>query len=200
MVGWIEQWYLNVPAVVNVWLNVLPGETVLLSNDASSAVTVWPVLSAFVQVTFVPTATDRLLGPNAKFWIVTASPPPAAAEAPLDAASDAAALGAAALAAAEAAALGAAALAAAVAAVDEPEPELPHAARASTARRAAIARTGRGMVRVGIRSLQHTGVGRAGLARDTRAVRHRIARMRPAASGCMDEPPVDGARHPLDTH
>jgi len=40
MLGWIAQWYVYVPAVVNVSLNELPFESRLLSNVPSSAVTV----------------------------------------------------------------------------------------------------------------------------------------------------------------
>ena len=95
-----------------------------LSNDPSSAVTVWAVLSSFVQVTLDPAATESDAGPNAKFLIVTASPPPAAG----------ASLGA--------AALGAAAEAATDAAGVEPDP--PHAASAAAQTSRPTSRMGRG--------------------------------------------------------
>ncbi len=67
------------PAFENVSLNVAPFESVWLPNEPSSAVTVCPTLSLFVQVTVVPTTTVTDPGLNEKFWIVTL-PPPAAAE------------------------------------------------------------------------------------------------------------------------
>ena len=59
------------PAVENVWLNVAAGATVPLSKEPSSAVTVWPVLSAFVQVTVEPTDTPIVAGWNEKSLMVT---------------------------------------------------------------------------------------------------------------------------------
>ena len=75
------------PAVENVWLNVWPFAIVLLPNDPSSAVTVCPALSWFVQVTVEPTATVCEAGLNAKPWMVTAVP--AAAETAADGAGEA---------------------------------------------------------------------------------------------------------------
>src|SRR5829696_8151534 len=94
-----------------------------LSNDPSSAVAVCAAVSLLVQVTVVPGATERDAGPNAKFWIVTASPPPAAG------------------ASLEAASLGPAAEAGADAAGLAPDP--PHAASAAAHTRWPTNRMGR---------------------------------------------------------
>jgi hypothetical protein len=63
----------NVPAVENVWLNVAPGAIVLVPNEPSSAVTVWPVLSLFVQVTVEPTDTLIDAGWKEKSLMLTAA-------------------------------------------------------------------------------------------------------------------------------
>ena len=90
MFGWILQWYVNVPADVNVWLYVAPGVSVSLVVPPVSMVTVWPTVSWFVQVTEPPTLTLIVAGPKAKFWIVTADAA-APAEVPLEALADGAA-------------------------------------------------------------------------------------------------------------
>ena len=69
---WMLQWYVKVPAASNAWLNVAPGARLPLSKEPSSAVTVWAVLSWFVQVTVEPTGTLIEAGPNAKLLMVTA--------------------------------------------------------------------------------------------------------------------------------
>src|SRR4051794_38158326 len=74
MVGWMSQWYENVPARSNVKVPLEPGCRLLVSKVPSSAVAVWAVSSSFDQVTVVPTATCSALGPNAKSLIDTASP------------------------------------------------------------------------------------------------------------------------------
>ncbi len=74
MLGWMAQWYANVPAFANVCLKVDPLEIALLSKDPSSAVTVWDGESLFVHVTVEPTVTVIEVGPNEKFWIVTSLP------------------------------------------------------------------------------------------------------------------------------
>jgi hypothetical protein len=116
---WIVQWYAYVPALVNGWLNVEPLESVPLSNEPSSAVTVCEALPVFVQVTVVPTLTVVGDGWNPKSTIVAGVEPPAGAS-----------LAAAALAAAVAAG-------ATVAAGAEVDADPAHAAR-RTARTATI--------------------------------------------------------------
>jgi len=68
--GWIVQWYVNVPAPVNVWLNEAPGamrpESQLLLVD------VCVVLSLLCHVTVVPTATLTGFGENADVVMVDA--------------------------------------------------------------------------------------------------------------------------------
>ncbi len=51
MLAWMEQWYGNVPALVNVKLKTAPGARSPLENELSSAVTVCVVESSLVQVT-----------------------------------------------------------------------------------------------------------------------------------------------------
>jgi hypothetical protein len=120
MLGWIAQWYVNVPAVVNVCVKVAPVPSGSLLNELSSAVTVWLVESWFIHVTVVPTATSSVAGEKEKFWIVTA---PAAAPPPPDDACGAVL------------AAGGVAVAAAGAAVEL----LEHAARASAATAMSVA-------------------------------------------------------------
>ena len=63
IVGWIVQWYGNVPAVANVTAPVPPPPAMLpASQDASSAVAVWACASEFVHVTVSPTFTVTLAG------------------------------------------------------------------------------------------------------------------------------------------
>jgi len=64
--------------LVKVKLNVSPGLSMWLKAPPS-AVTVWVVLSLFVQVTLVPTVTVKLCGPNAKLAMETLFPPLAGA-------------------------------------------------------------------------------------------------------------------------
>ena len=77
MFGWKVQWYANVPAVSRVSVALAPGSIGPVSNDPSSAVTVWAVVSLLVIVIVVPAATDRSPGLNAKSWIVIAAAPAA---------------------------------------------------------------------------------------------------------------------------
>ena len=56
------QWKANVPAVSRVSVVLAPGSIEPVSNDPSSAVTVWAVLSLLVIVIVVPAATDRSAG------------------------------------------------------------------------------------------------------------------------------------------
>jgi hypothetical protein len=64
--GWNRQWKLNVPAVVKVNENVLPGDRSGEFQSPSSLVALCtvPSVSPFVQVTLSPTAMVRLLGLN----------------------------------------------------------------------------------------------------------------------------------------
>jgi hypothetical protein len=80
---WIAQKYLNVPASLNVTLNVLPPGT-WPSNFLSFVggvplETVWVVPSLFDQVTVLPLVTSRLVVLNAKpeMSIAALDPPPA---------------------------------------------------------------------------------------------------------------------------
>jgi hypothetical protein len=98
-----------------------------------------------VQVTVVPAATERDAGPNAKFAIVTASPPP-----PAGASLEAAALGAAADAAADAAGL---------------ELDPPHAASAAAQMSRPTRRMGRGTMMDDMRLASWHRPGRAGSGR-----------------------------------
>jgi hypothetical protein len=66
MLAWIEQWYLKVPGLAKVKENALPLGSEPLSNEPSSAVTVWVVVSSLVQVTFCPALTLIVSGWNAK--------------------------------------------------------------------------------------------------------------------------------------
>jgi ribosomal protein S18 acetylase RimI-like enzyme len=61
MLLWIEQWYLKVPAALNVFANVAPGARFPLFGPLSN-VTVWVTLPVFVQVTVAPTLTDVSAG------------------------------------------------------------------------------------------------------------------------------------------
>jgi hypothetical protein len=56
------QWYEKVPAVLNVWLKLRPGESAPELHAPPSAVDVWMVLSLLVHVTESPTATLKGLG------------------------------------------------------------------------------------------------------------------------------------------
>jgi hypothetical protein len=60
--------------LANVWLNVAPDPSRSLLKAPSSAVTVWPALSAFVQVTVAPRGTVIAAGWKLKLAIETASP------------------------------------------------------------------------------------------------------------------------------
>ena len=60
-----------VPGVVKVWLYVLFCARLPELHEPSSAVTVWAVLSWFVQTTVVPGAIVMEAGLKAKFMIVT---------------------------------------------------------------------------------------------------------------------------------
>ncbi len=71
------------PAVLNVCWYVDPLAMSSLVADPSSRVTVWAVVSLFVHVTVVPTATVIVAGENAKSAMVTA---PALVAAPAEAA------------------------------------------------------------------------------------------------------------------
>lgn len=70
------QWYVNVPALANVWENVAPPARLPLSNEESSAVTVCVAAPVFVQVTEVPTLTVIDPGSKPKSTTLTADPPP----------------------------------------------------------------------------------------------------------------------------
>jgi hypothetical protein len=68
----MSQWNLMVPAFDTVIVAVLPGWMCPVSNDLSSAVTVWAVVSVFFTVIEAPTFT--VIGaPKLKLWIVIAS-------------------------------------------------------------------------------------------------------------------------------
>jgi hypothetical protein len=73
MLGWILQWYGNVPTVSNVYEYVWPWLRCALCGPAGLPVpvTVCAVLSLLVQVTVVPFLTVIAAGENAKFSMVT---------------------------------------------------------------------------------------------------------------------------------
>ena len=62
MKGWIEQWYVYVPGVVNVREYVSSVCNALEEYCLSSAVTSCAVLSLFVQITCVPAAMSNVTG------------------------------------------------------------------------------------------------------------------------------------------
>jgi hypothetical protein len=72
MLGWIEQWYGNVPAAVNVCENDFVGLMGLESHTFVLDVDVCAVRSPLVHVTVVPAATVIEGGLKAKFLIETA--------------------------------------------------------------------------------------------------------------------------------
>lgn len=67
MKGCVEQWKVNVPALVNVNVKLWSLERLPLSNSAVSLITVWFAGSRLVHVTFAPALTVRLFGVKAKF-------------------------------------------------------------------------------------------------------------------------------------
>jgi hypothetical protein len=70
-VGWIVQWYLNVPALRNTRLKVSPGASEPESHTPLIDVEVWAVFPAFVHRTLVPFAMVIVAGLKAKFTIFT---------------------------------------------------------------------------------------------------------------------------------
>src|SRR3954454_21873554 len=85
MPEWMAQWYANVPAFANVCEKVAFDASDLLSNEPSSAVTVWAVAPVLVHVTLLPTLTVTVPGSKPKSMIFAGVPPPAAADAAPDA-------------------------------------------------------------------------------------------------------------------
>ena len=71
IIEWKLQWYLKVPVVLNVCVNLSPLFKVPLEKLLSSAVTVWAILSVFVQVIVVPDFTVRVTGLKLILAIVT---------------------------------------------------------------------------------------------------------------------------------
>jgi hypothetical protein len=70
-VGWIVQWYLNVPTLLNTWPKVAPGASTPESHKPLFDVVVWLTLPPFVHLTFVPFAIVIVLGLKAKLMIFT---------------------------------------------------------------------------------------------------------------------------------
>ncbi len=61
-VGWIVQWYLNVPAFLNTWPKAAPGASAPESHKPLFDVVVWLTLPPFVHLTFVPFEIVIVLG------------------------------------------------------------------------------------------------------------------------------------------
>src|SRR5262245_30883478 len=78
MVGWIEQWYGNDPAVANVWVPPPFGSS-SRSKLLSSAVNVWATPCVFLMSTAEPAFTVSVGGEKANSATVIVEPPPAAA-------------------------------------------------------------------------------------------------------------------------
>src|SRR5436309_4422973 len=71
--GWIEQKYGYVPALLKVKENFSSVSSTLDLNTLSVLTTVWGISSRFVQVTVVPTATVRVVGPKLKLSTFTSA-------------------------------------------------------------------------------------------------------------------------------
>ncbi len=72
IVGWIEQWYANVPATANATVLVPPATICPVSANAPlSDVAVWANGSMFRQVMLSPTLIVAVGGMNEKFWMTT---------------------------------------------------------------------------------------------------------------------------------
>jgi len=71
-VGWIVQWYLNVPTFLNTRPKAAPGASTPESHSPLFDVVVWLTLPPFVHLTFVPFAMVIVLGLKAKLMIFTA--------------------------------------------------------------------------------------------------------------------------------
>jgi len=71
-VGWIVQWYLNVPTFLNTRPKVAPGASTPESHTPLFDVVVWLTLPPFVHLTLVPFAMVIVLGLKAKSMIFAA--------------------------------------------------------------------------------------------------------------------------------
>src|SRR6266540_2250998 len=72
-VGWIVQWYLNVPTFLNTRPKAAPGASTPESHKPLFEVVVWLTVPLFVHLTFVPFAMVIVLGLKAKLTIFTRS-------------------------------------------------------------------------------------------------------------------------------
>ena len=72
-VGWIVQWYLNVPTFLNTRPKAAPGASTPEFHKPLFEVVVWLTLPRFVHLTFVPFAMVIALGLKAKLTIFTRS-------------------------------------------------------------------------------------------------------------------------------